>query len=230
VVVAPLFALIGGGPEHPPLLLEWMKRDCDGALKIVEEQLLARFARLWVELVFDFGMILEAHGQDLLLALSPDLVSLGGFYYRDFEGLAMDWTLRRIRGFADGVLPQMCEWFPTYETWGYRLYQLVSHKLRISLFDYLHLVLGELELAIREWQESGMVGEKVREGQLTRQFSGYLRDAIEEKYGLTEGESYDVRHHICRFVKFLMLVRRNIMADSTGKGCRLGTDGGLSFF
>jgi len=212
VIPVPLFALMGGSEGHPPLLRQLMQRMGLGAREVVEGVLLARFARLWVDLVFDFGLILEAHAQNLLLALSADAVPLGDFYYRDFEGLTVDWTLRRARGLPAGALPYACEWFSTYETWGYPLYQLVSIKLLISLFDYLDLVLGELESALLEWQAAGRVtGRRVEAGELTGRFSRYLRDAIAEKFGMREGADYDARRHLRRFVKFLMRVRREVI-------------------
>ncbi|MHB1828375.1 MAG: IucA/IucC family siderophore biosynthesis protein [Steroidobacteraceae bacterium] len=212
VVAVPLFALMGGSEGHPPLLRQLMAHLGPGARELIEGVLLARFARLWVDLVFDFGLILEAHAQNLLLALSADAVPLGDFYYRDFEGLTVDWTLRRARGLPAGELPCAGEWFSTYETWGYPLYQLVSIKLMVSLFDYLDLVLGELEAALLAWQAAGGVaGPRVRAGALTGRFCGYLRGAIAEKFGMREGADYDARRHLKRFVKFLMRVRREVL-------------------
>ncbi len=213
VVPAPLFALMGGSARHPPLLLRLVERGRCGVREFLEEVVLTRFAKLWVDLVFDSGLILEAHGQDLLLALSPDLMPVGGFYYRDFEGLAVDWALRSARGLTKlESMPLACEWFSTYETWGYPLYQLISMKLMTSLFDYLHLVLSELESALLEWQASGItVGERVSDGELTSIFSRELRRAIHEKFGMREAEQYDIRYRLCRFVKFLLRVRREVM-------------------
>ena len=212
VIPAPLFALMGGSEGHPPLLRQLMERMGRGARDAVEGALLAQFARLWVELVFDFGLILEAHAQNLLLALSVEEVPLGRFYYRDFEGLTVDWTMRRAKGLAAQELPGASEWFATYETWGYPLYQLVSVKLLTSLFDYLELVLGELESALLEWQVvGGVAGPRVRSGELTGLFSGYVRGAIADKFAIREGAQYDVRRHLKRFVKFLMRVRREVV-------------------
>lgn len=214
VVVAPLFALMGGNAENPPVLLQLMEKQRAGALEVLEEILLARFAKLWVDLVFDHGLILEAHAQDLLLALSPDLVPTGRFYYRDFEGLTVDWALRRVRRLREPELPHAFEWFSTYETWGHPRFQLVSNKMFISLFDYLHLMLAELETALREWQASGVVtSAKVREGELTFLFSRYLRQTIREKFGMSEAEEYDIHSKLNRFVKFLMQVRRAVLTD-----------------
>jgi hypothetical protein len=212
LVPAPLFALMGGSMEHPPLFVELVRRYGARAFEVLDEVLLAKFAVLWVDLVFDFGLILEAHGQDLLLMLSADLAPVGGFCYRDFEGLTVDWALRRARGLREPSLPHTFEWFSTYETWGYPMYQLVSNKIRISLFDYVHLVLAQLESAVREWQERGVIaGNKVGEGDLTFRFSRYLRRTIEWKFGMKEAEEYNIHSHLTRFVKFLMQVRREVM-------------------
>ena len=223
VLPMPLFALMGGCDGGVPVLLQWMQRTAIGARELLEGVLLARFARIWIDLVFDEGLILEAHAQNLLLAVSAQLEPLGSFYYRDFEGMAVDWALRRARGMPTPELPQSCKWFDTYETWGYPLYQLVSVKLMVSLFDYLNLVLGELEAAVLEWQAQGRVtGRTLRAGELTGSFSGYLRQVIWEKFAVREESEYDVRHDLKRFVKFLLRVRREVMwahGHVRGAGC-----------
>lgn len=210
VTLAPLFALMGGSDEQSPLLLTLAKKGPLCLREVLERVLVAQFARVWLDLAFGAGLILEAHAQDLLLTLSPNLAPLGGLYYRDFEGLAVDWALRHAKGLRNPEsLPHAFDWFRTYETWGYPRYQLASIKLRTSLFDFLHLVLGELESAILEWQANGMLGgEEVERGELTLLFSRYLRRLIQEKYGMKEGEEYDISHQLNRFVKFLLQVRR----------------------
>lgn len=220
VVLAPLFALIGGGAGHRPLLLQLMDTLRVDACEAIEEVLLAGFARLWVDLVFGSGLILEAHGQDLLLALTPGHAPLGNLYYRDFEGLAVDWALRRKLGLPEAsCVPHAWEWFPTYDTWGHRLYQLVSNKIRVSLFDYVHLFLAEVESALMEWEAAGVIaGRETREGDLTALFSHHLRKAICDKFGIHDVEQYDIRYQLCRFVKFLMHVRREIMC-AYGTSC-----------
>lgn len=213
VIVAPVFSLMGGNAKSRPLLLQLMELERAGAREILENILLANFAEVWVDLVFEFGLIIEAHAQDLLLALSSRLVPLGTMYYRDFEGLAVDWELRRARCLPSPEgLPHAFEWFETYETWGYPLYQLVSTKITASLFDYLNLVLGELEAALIEWQTAGLIDRKVCwEGELTGAFSSHLRRAIQRKFGVREAEDYNIRHQLRRFVKFLMEVRREFL-------------------
>ena len=214
-LLAPLFALMGGGRESPPLALQLIVRYGNDGFAALKDILLCKFAKLWVDLVFDFGILLEAHGQDLLLTWSPAATPQGRFYYRDFEGMAVDWALCRARGLPEPGGLHAWEWFSTYETCGYRLYQLVSVKMISSLFDYLHLVLGELESAVLEWQASGAIARgTVREGELTFVFSRCLRYAIQEKFGMSEGENYDIRHRLARFVKFLMQVRRDVMNGS----------------
>lgn len=214
VVLAPLFALMGSSEGHPPLLLRLMETCRASAREVLQDILLRGFADIWVDLVFEFGLILEAHGQDLLLALSRELVPLNRLYYRDFEGLTVDWALRRAMCLPEGEAPpHTFEWFSTYETWGYRLYQLVSIKLRTSLFDYVNLVLAELEAALRQWEADGLVRRErfCAEG-LTSMFSLCLRRAILEKFGMREQpQEYDIQHNLNRFVKFLMQVRREVM-------------------
>lgn len=217
ITVAPLFALMGGSEGHPPLLLEFLRMGSTNVYEFIDEVLLARFAGIWVDLVFKCGLILEAHGQDLLFALSPDLVPLSDFYYRDFEGLAVDWALRRARGLREpAVLPGAFDWFRTYETWGYPFHQLVFWKLRTSLFDYLYFVLTQLDETVTEWRANGVIsGQRIWPEELTVCFSRYLRMAIREKTGMWEAETYDVHHQLNRFIKFLMQVRREVMYGNT---------------
>jgi hypothetical protein len=213
VVLAPLFALLGGSGKHRPLLLELMQKNVLGVKELLEEVLLARFAGIWVDLVFGSGIMLEAHAQDLLLALSPDIVPLGRLYYRDFEGVAIDWALRIARRLpGPASLPNSWEWFQVYDTWGYPLYQLVSWKMRTSLFDYLYLVLAEVEAALLEWQAKGVTGaENAWQEGVTLLFSRHLRRAIKERFGMKESEEYNIYGALNRFVKFLMQVRREVM-------------------
>jgi hypothetical protein len=214
VLLAPLFSLMGGSTNHPPLVLRLLESGDSSIREFIEEILLSKFAKIWVDLVFDHGLILEAHAQDLLLAFSPELVPLGSFYYRDFEGLTVDWALRRARGLPEPrSLPYAFDWFLAYETWGYPRYQMVSTKMRVSLTGYVDLVLGELESALLEWQARGIVrGEKFEQGELTRLFSRYLRKWIQEKFGLRDESDYDIRHQRSRFIRFLMQVRMKVMS------------------
>ena len=80
-----------------PVLQLWMQRAGIGVQDLVEEGLLVGFLRLWVELVFNEGLRLDAHAQNLVLVVSARLEPLGGLSYRDFEGLAGVWVLRRAR-------------------------------------------------------------------------------------------------------------------------------------
>src|SRR5690606_38498672 len=111
------------------------------------------------------GLILEAHGQDLLLELTPELTAARGFVYRDFEGLQVDWELRRQRGWPPEDMPHDWSWRETYGSWNYPLSDLVWYKWWISLFNYLRLVLFEVETSLREWHDRGLVrGSKCGEG------------------------------------------------------------------
>lgn len=220
VVPVALFALMGGTDASRPLLLELPERTGIRVQEFVEDVLLEGFAKIWIELVFGRGIVLEAHAQDLLVAVSKDGVPLEGLYYRDFEGLTVDWALRRARGVLEPIsLPYCCDWFNTYETWGYPRYQLASWKMRISLFDYVFLVLGELQSALTGWQASGvMAGPKLSDGELTSLFSRYLRCAIQERFGMREEHEYDISRDLNRFIKFMMCVRREVMHRNRSPG------------
>lgn len=215
VIAAALFALMGGSARRSPLLIEMFGSDPRLAWEFIEEVLLMQFAGIWLDLVFRLGVILEAHGQDLLLGLSPAKAKTGLLYYRDFEGLAVDWELRRAKGLA-GVcsLPNVCEWYRTYETLGYPLHQLVFWKIRTSLFDYVFLVLAELESALGEWCAGGVL-TMTKPWELTLLFSRHMRRAIQDRFGMNENQDYDIRKDLTRFVKFLMRVRAEVVRASS---------------
>lgn len=222
VLAAPMFSLLGGSGSHVPLLLTMLERSGMQPLRFVEEVLCAPFARLWLEMSMRWGLILEAHGQDFMLALSPDLTPLGRFYYRDFEGLQVDWELRRRRGWpAPHGMPHDWSWRETYGTWGYRYGDLLWYKWRISLFDYLHFVLNETELALIEWHDRGLIGgPRCAENEVTMIFSRRLFEAIEQMFGVRADAPFNVYHSLNRFLIFLLKVRReNMGAARSCKPC-----------
>lgn len=211
-LVAPLFSLLGGSGSHSPLLLTLLERNGMESRQWLEETLCAPFARLWLEMSLRFGLILEAHAQDLMLALSPDLQPLGRFFYRDFEGLQVDWELRHRCGLpACDPMPHAWRWRETYDTWGYPYGEFAWYKWRISLMHYLHFVLNELELSLRQWHERGLIrGRKFEEGEVTMLFSRHLFEAIEARFGIRAEPRYNIYRSLNKFTIFLMKVRREI--------------------
>lgn len=215
-LVAPLFSLLGGDGGRVPLLLTLLERTDMEPVRFVDALLCASFAPLWVDLTFRHGLILEAHGQDLLLGLSAQGVPSGQFYYRDLEGLQVDWELRLRRGWPEPDLPNGWAWRETYGTWGYRYCDFIWYKWEISLFDYLRFVLGEVELSLREWHERGLVrGPKCREGELTMLFSHHIFSAIERLFNAPMGVPYDILRSMNRFLIALLKFRRATMQGSS---------------
>jgi siderophore synthetase component len=164
------------------------------------------------------GLILEAHGQDLMLALSPDLHPLDRFYYRDFEGLQVDWELRRQHGLSmPANMPNSHAWHETYATWGYNYGQLVWYKLRISLLQYMHCVLAELEQMLRSWQERGILGgARFDEDELTAMFSRKMLELLHELFAVQVPTGYNIHRHLNRFVLQLLRVRKARAAQPVG--------------
>lgn len=217
LVAVPLFALMGG--QHaPPLFLTLMERARLRPRDFIEEVLCVKFARLWLEMTLRHGLILEAHAQDLMLAMAPDLRAIDRFYYRDFEGLQVDWELRRQRGLPlPRDMPNCHAWDQTYATWGYRYGQLVWYKLRISLLHYLHFVLKELEQMLRSWQQRGIMGGvRFHESELTAMFSRRMLGLIHELFGVRVPTDYDIHVHLNRFVRQLLNVRKELMGGRVG--------------
>jgi hypothetical protein len=215
VLVAPLFALMGG--EHAqPLFLRLMQQSDRRPMDFVERVLCEQFARLWLETTLRHGLILESHWQDLMLAISPDGHALERFYYRDFEGLQVDWELRRQLGLTTpAYMPHSYSWRETYGGWQTRYGGLVCHKQRNSLLLYLHSVLSELEQMLHTWQQQGLLGgPRVKEGDLTAIFSRHVLDLIRELFAIRVQIDYDIHRHLNRFLLLLLSVRKRILASA----------------
>lgn len=216
VRVAPLFSLLGGDGDRTPLLLTLLERTGMQPLQWVEQVLCAPFARLWVETSLAHGLVLEAHAQDLLLELTLELTPTGRFVYRDFEGLQVDWELRRRRGGSSPAdMPHAWLWRETYAGWDYPFSDLIWYKWRISLFDYLRLFLFEVESSLREWHGRGLVrGPRCGEGELTMRFSRHLFATLEQLFNQSLGAPYDVLGSMNRFLIELARLRRVFMTST----------------
>jgi hypothetical protein len=211
----PLFSLLGGSGGRVPLLLTILERTGMSPLHFVNDVLCQPFAKLWLELSMNFGLLLEAHAQDLLLGLSPELVFQGQFYYRDFEGLQVDWELRRRFGGPAPAMPNDWAWREAYTTWGnYRHAESLWYKWHISLIDYLHFVLHETECSLREWHQRGLIGGAVcGQDEVTMIFSRHLFAAVEQMFGVSIGPPYNVYRSANRFLILLAKLRRQVLAQ-----------------
>lgn len=210
--LAPLFALLGGAGDRVPLLLTMLERTDATPVEFVDRLLCAWFAPLWAALTFRHGVILESHGQDLMLALSADGVATGDLYYRDLEGLQIDWELRRHLGCPTPELPNAWGWRETYGTWGHRYSDFIWWKWRTSLFAFLRLVLVETEETLRGWYDRGLVrGPKCAEGELTTLFSHHLFTALERQFNVSLGPRYDLLPSLNRFLSPLLELRKLAM-------------------
>jgi hypothetical protein len=209
---APLFSLMGG--QHvQPLLLQMVEQARLQPAQFIEEVLCAKFARLWLEMTLRHGLILEAHAQDLMLAMSADLRTQDRFYYRDFEGLQVDWELRQRLGLSmPERMPNAHAWRETYATWGFRYGQLLWYKLKISLTQYLYFVLMELEQMLGAWQERGMLGGvRINENDLTAMFSRKMLGLIHELFAVRAPADYNIYQHRNRFLVLLLEVRKKLL-------------------
>lgn len=215
IVVAPLFALLGGAPVRTPLLLTLLQnRDCE-PLRFVEDVLCAPFTRMWVHMSLKYGLLLEAHSQDLLIAFSTDMTPLRRFYYRDFEGMQVDWELRRSLGLSTPAeLPRAWCWEesnrPTV-SYGYSNWFLVY----TSLFHFVDSVVRQAEISLREWWKVGLLsGPRVREGDVTAVFSAHMNAAVEEMFGARWRPRCDACASPNRFVQELMRLRAELVSPS----------------
>lgn len=212
--VVPLFSLLGGSGAHTPVLRTILERSGVAPLQFVHDVLCEPFARLWLELSMKFGWVLEAHGQDLLLEFTSDLSFSGRFYYRDFEGLQVDWELRRLLNRPGPErLPNLWSWQDTYAGWeGDRFGGSVWYKWRLSLLQYLHLVLHETETSLRDWQRQGLIGGRpCREDEVTMMFSQCIFAAIEQMFGMHSGPAFNIHRSLNRFLILLTKLRRRVL-------------------
>lgn len=214
-VVAPLFSLLGGSGNYQPLFLTLIERGSLSPRELVEEVFCSRFAKLWVQLALLHGLILESHGQDLLIGLSPDLARLKCFFYRDFEGLNVDWGLRQKRRLPQpAALPHAWSWYETYGTWGYRYFQMCWCKLETSLRQYINGVLIELEILLSRWQKQGLMdGRDLGPDAVTLMFSEHLQRALSEIAGDYCKVQSNVRYNVRSFILSVMKVRQKILKD-----------------
>lgn len=210
--VAPLFSLLGGEQGRVPLLLSMLDRVDVAPVEFIDRLLCAWFAPLWAELALRHGFILEAHAQDLMLGLSPDGVATGDLYYRDLEGLQIDWEWRRHLQLPTPELPNGWAWRETFGTWGHRYFDFIWWKWRISLFGFMRMVLAQVEEALRDWHKRGLVrGPQCAEGELTTLFSHHLFTAVERLFNVSLGPRYDTLPSLNRFVRTLIELRKLAM-------------------
>jgi hypothetical protein len=147
------------------------------------------------------------------MTLSPELAPLDRFYYRDFEGMQVDWELRCGLGLATpGHMPNAQDWHETYATWGYRYGALIWYKLKTSLIQYLRLVLHELGLMLRQWRHSGLMrGTQLTEDDLTAMFSRRMMKALEESFGVPVKAEHALDRSLNQFVLLLVRLRRDFL-------------------
>ena len=227
--VVPVFSLLGGSGARTPMLRTILERSRDPPLQFVHDVLCEPFARLWLELALKSGWVLEAHGQDLLLEFTSDLTFTGRYYYRDFEGLQVDWELRRALNKPNPArLPNAWSWRETYEGWeGDRFAASVWYKWRISLLQYLHLVLHETEDSLREWQRQGLIGgSPCGEDEVTMMFSHCMFATIERMFGIHDGPAFNIFRSLNRFLILLSRVRGAVL-DTTPVRIAQSTPGRL---
>ena len=225
VRIAPLFSLLGGEEtDHEPLLLTLLERTSEPAVELIERVLCKPFAKSWLGLCLKSGLIVEAHAQDLLLELTPQLQPTGRLYYRDFEGMQVDWELRRrLAKSTPDDLPQAWQWHDAYETWGaYPYCSLTWYKWRISLTQFLHMVLHEMESSLQQWHRRGLIGGRLcASGELTMAFSHHVFESIERMFGVRVTTPYNIHHSLNRFLLLLGKLRRELIAAPPARQAEL---------
>jgi hypothetical protein len=111
-------------------------------------------------------------------------------------------------------MPNAQAWYESYATWGYRYGALVSYKIRISLIQYLRLVLNELGLMVCQWQQSGLMpGLQLSEDHLTTIFSRRMMRALQEQFGVRASMEYNIDRSLNKFILLLMGLRRDLLSS-----------------
>jgi hypothetical protein len=212
--VAPLFSLLGGTGDYEPLLLTILKRNGSEPLQFIQDALCAPFAKLWLEMAMRFGLLIEAHAQDLMIGLSRDLKPIGQFYYRDFEGIQVDWELRRFYGLSvPDNMPRACSWFETYCTLGYSGAQQVWWKWFLSLQNYTEFVLDKINISLIAWQERGLLsGSRAGRDDVTMLFSRNMWGCMEEMFDIRVKDKYNIHRRFVKFLIFLAERRKEVMS------------------
>lgn len=223
ILLAPLFALFGGGTKHRPLLLTLAERGGVSPKEFVEDTLCAHFARIWLQSSLNFGLLPECHGQNLLLSLSPSLRPTGRFYYRDFDGLSVDWGLRQTRACRPpSHMPYAWLWFEAYEH-PYTAVPCTAQlwwKLQVSFRAYLHFVLNELNQCMQDWEFSRRIGGPViPPDHFTMLFSQHVFEGIEELFGQTYSERYNIYERQRKFCRQFLTLRNGLMRGGSGAFC-----------
>jgi hypothetical protein len=214
-LIVPLFSLVGSSENHMPLLPKVIARSGTQAIAFIDDVYCSQFAKLWVELTMHCGLILEAHGQNLMLALSPDYSALGRFFYRDFDGLMVDWRLREARGLPQPLnMPYAWSWHQAYGSTGVGTPHvgLVWWKLWMSLYAYLHYVLDPLNRCLQEWRAMGLIGgQRIDDDELTMRFSHHLVGAIENMFGVPCRYKANIYRSLKQFLIVLLTLRRDLI-------------------
>ncbi len=215
VFAAPLFALLGGSGEREPLLLTMLRLASMEPLRFLNDILIAPYAKMWLHLAMKNGVLPEGHGQDFLIGLTPELRPLGKFFYRDFEGMQVDWDLRRARRLpAPANLPNAFQWHLTYETWGDPYGQLLSYKYYFSLAGFSDLVLHEIEESLMEWRAEGLIAVAcLQKGLLVRMFSEALRSSLHDMFDLHLGVGSTFEASRVKFLVALLALRRRLLSS-----------------
>lgn len=128
----PLFSLYTpqeSGSEVTPIQKMIQKTEMD-PLGFVNKYILTPFAKLWLNLVIEHGIAIEAHGQNVLLALDKNGIPDMNFYFRDHGGFNIDLAYLKRKNIN---IPDL----PTFTTVDKDYFQKEHLRaIKSSLFNY----------------------------------------------------------------------------------------------
>ncbi len=216
LVLAPLFSLLGSSGTRRPFLCDVVERSGRDARQVLESVIYSHFARLWLTMSLHFGLLLETHGQDLLLALSSQLQSVKQFYYRDFEGTMVDWELRRRLGLPDCPdMPVAGSWRETYTMSNFSRGNLITQQMEWSLRGFLHFILKDVDAVVDHCCDVGWLKRSdVTASEATMVFSCQMFQALHDIFGVRPTTQYNIYHDQRRFIKTLFNLRREVLRST----------------
>ncbi|MBP0635909.1 IucA/IucC family protein [Cupriavidus sp. AcVe19-6a] len=179
-VTVPLFSLHAEPKKNTPsILFNLILRAKTDPREYLRTHLVSVFSQQWASLAIRSGIVVEPHGQNLLMEFNLDGTPSGRFVHRDFEDVSVDIEWRRKTNLYTPKLPsRLSERF---------IYDTEKHVwwLRNSLSTFFFGgVLYPIERKIHYWSEAGLISNfRCESGFLRRDFMTSLAREISNIVG-----------------------------------------------
>lgn len=160
----PVFSIISEYPEgSPPLLAQDIRRSKLSASDYLRKRLVRPFVKHWMRLALHYGVIMEAHGQNLMIAVNRQTGQIiPQFAHRDLNGFTIDlsyWNSVGLRTPKAG-LPKINSINSEYHQ------RRRFTTSRESLLHYFYGgILYDIERAINAWKEKAWISRVDLQGE-----------------------------------------------------------------